>query len=335
MVLEADELRAKLRGMGLSRDAVDAAWPEWWSEEASASLSAKAELSYSVARHLGLAPSSLLESQPTFIWHDVAKFKNRASQLEQTEEDALTSFGTVVGRALVRASSPAPVQVDGIDEVRSAILRSFQTVDLGGLLTFCWSLGIPVVQLRIFPLRAKRMHAMTVRVGDRHAILLGQESNYPSLVAFTLAHELGHIFAGHFAERTALVDMDDPSSDGLDGDAEETQATEVAFQLLTGATELLVRSGIEGPPDPESLARAALQQGQLRRVDPGLMVLGYAHDTGHWPQAFLALQWLGQGREEVGLGVNHLASRELEWDQIAPGTRNFLGRLTGMSVDDA
>src|SRR5437588_12250307 len=68
----ASLLRQKLLHLGLTRQAVDAAWPAWWSEEAEASASARVELRFSVARKLGLDPRSLLEdpSQPRFVWHD-------------------------------------------------------------------------------------------------------------------------------------------------------------------------------------------------------------------------------------------------------------------------
>ena len=64
--------------------------------------------------------------------------------------------------------------------------------------------------LRIFPLKNKAMHAMVVRVRGRYAILLGRDATYPAPVAFTLAHELGHVLLGHLGDAPALVDLRDP-----------------------------------------------------------------------------------------------------------------------------
>lgn len=55
-------LRARLRATGLTARVVDAAWPAWWSEEAEDSASAMAELQFTLARKLGMSPSSLLAS---------------------------------------------------------------------------------------------------------------------------------------------------------------------------------------------------------------------------------------------------------------------------------
>jgi hypothetical protein len=43
-------LRRELRNAGLTRQAIDAVWPEWWSEDAERSLSATTELKYTVAQ---------------------------------------------------------------------------------------------------------------------------------------------------------------------------------------------------------------------------------------------------------------------------------------------
>ena len=62
-------LKRRLQDVGLSGPAINAAWPRWWSEAAEASSSARAELRFSLARKLGLDPSSLLDesAEPRFV----------------------------------------------------------------------------------------------------------------------------------------------------------------------------------------------------------------------------------------------------------------------------
>ncbi len=152
------------------------------------STSARTELRFSLARKLGLEPSSLLgEGEPRFVWRDVAKFKHMSGEGE-VEQTAITSFGRALGNLLVNAA-PAPLTGIGTSalELREIVLVKHPYVGLIDLLSVCWSAGVPVIHLRIFPWPQKRMAAMTVRVADRYAILLGKDSMYPAHIAFYLA----------------------------------------------------------------------------------------------------------------------------------------------------
>ncbi|MCE0485192.1 MAG: hypothetical protein LV479_13270, partial [Methylacidiphilales bacterium] len=103
---------------------------------------------------------------------------------------------------------------------------------LSDLLGLCWSLGIPVIHLRVFPLTSKRMAAMAIRTGNRHVILIGRDAMFPAPVAYYIAHELGHIFRGHLSENSAIVDLEMP--DELhERDSEETEADDFGLSLLS------------------------------------------------------------------------------------------------------
>lgn len=88
-----DALRRELRNAGFSKEAIDAAWPKWWNEEAATSPSARAELRFALARNLGISPKSLIDERVEFVWRDQARFKNLSGQ-HATEQAALNSFGT-------------------------------------------------------------------------------------------------------------------------------------------------------------------------------------------------------------------------------------------------
>ncbi|MRK01962.1 ImmA/IrrE family metallo-endopeptidase [Aeromicrobium sp. S22] len=332
MVLPADQLRMKLRQLGLSQDVVNAAWPNWWSDEAASSLSATAELSYTVARRLGLSPSSLIEDQPRFVWHDVAKFKNLEQTLSENDIAAITSFGQVVGRATIKATVAEPVHVSSAAELRRAILAGSETVNLASLVTMCWAFGIPVAQLKKFPLSAKRMHAMSVSHQGTFAILLGHESTSPSRVAFTLAHELGHIVLNHLNDGPAVIDMEGLDTEALE-DSEEQAANEFALTLLTGQPDFEV-FGVPSA-SPRELAREAGRLGDELRIDPGAVVLGYGRSSGSWDVVALALRALGQGRTQVSTELNALAESQLDWERLSQESSQYLRLILGLENDRA
>ena len=151
MALSSRRLRRELQQAGIATSAIDAVWPNWWSEDANESVSATAELTYTVARRLGLSPSALFDGSAKFLWRDSTKFKNLGTTTER-EQEILAAFAVAIGRCALAATHP--VIASGLPDVhtlRETILRQGRLVDAFELLTFCWSLGIPVLQLPHFP----------------------------------------------------------------------------------------------------------------------------------------------------------------------------------------
>ena len=326
-----DDLRQGLRSAGLSREAIDAAWPAWWDEGASSSPSARAELRFALARNLGLSAPSLLGSRVEFVWRDRARFKN-LSDLATAQQAALTSFGTVVGRSLIRAVPEGTALVGtSADTLRRAILGSQPVVELGGLLATCWAVGIPVIHLRVFALEAKRMHAMVVEWDGRQAILLGRDASYPAPIAFTLAHEMGHVALGHLAGAGALVDVEDPATSG-DGDADEDAADRFALEVLTGTPKPDIRTNLDSFGGRQ-LARAVLDAGPPRGIDPGALALCVGFRTGRWPAAMSSLRHIYGTSSPVWTFVNNLAEATLDWDRLGSEAADHLRAIMGVNRD--
>ena len=320
-------LRTRLRSAGLTARVVDAAWPAWWSSAAEESPSAVAELKFTLARQLGLSPSSLLrDGEPEFLWRDETKFKNLGTTSER-EASILASFSVSVGRC---AFTAMPVEAENLlpataGELRSALLRRWEAIGLRELLTACWSFAIPVLQLRVFPLQHKRMHAVTARLGHRHAILVGHESKFPAQVSYWVAHELGHIASGHVGDATALMDVEDPLRQH-DKDAEERAADTYALELLTGRPEPVVEAGTSSYNATE-LANAARNAGAAERVDPGVIALCLGHSEQTWEQVFGALKILGE--VDVGAYINEVARTQLDWSALPLDSQGFLDTILG------
>jgi hypothetical protein len=324
------ELKDRLGALGLNPSVVDAVWPAWWSEEAEASPSARTELRFGVSRRLGIDPRSLLgaDEEPRFLWGGrEARFKN-LSDVSEVERTGLTSFGRAVASVLLQATPPASRGLIGTtaQKLRDAILaggRDF--VDLQSLLTVCWGVGVPVAYLRVFPWSAKRMAAMTVRVGDRSAILLGRDSEYPAPVAFHLAHEMGHIGLHHLSPGEAIVNVDPPDRALEPADEEEDAADRFALELLTGRPDLEVTEAEDSAAaSPTGLADVVRHEGPRLHIEPGTLALCFGYSTQKWDAAFGALKAIYASPAPAWEAVNEVAGTQLELDSIAADASRFL-----------
>lgn len=331
MAGDSESLKWSLRQFGYSDSAISAAWPAWWSAEASPS--AQAELRFSVARKLGLDARQLIEDDaPTFVWKDAARFKRLTTE-SADERAAIGSYGISVARLLVSAlpsagSSPGL----GSAALRTAILASQRFVTLLDLLSACWAFGIPVIHLRVFPLPAKRMCAMAVRVAGRTAILLGKDSKYPAPIAYYLAHELGHIALGHLkTDAGALVDLADP----LTGtpDEEELAADRYALELLTGQPEPTVSTETQNFT-ADQLANVLLITAPQVRIEPGTLALCFGHSTVDWPRAYAAMGAIYPDARPVWVEVNRIALQQLNWAALSDDLQSFLRTAMGERNDE-
>lgn len=329
----ASQLKKRLKDVGLSDAAINAAWPDWWSDAASDSVSAQTELRFSVARKLGLDPHSLLEDsqEPRFIWRTEARFKHLLGEGE-LERSAITSFGTALGRFLASTTlvaGPLP-SLDAI-ELRKLILREQRYVRLLDLLSISWSLGIPVVHLRVFPTLRKRMAAMSVQADGRPVILMAKDSMYPPHVAFYLAHELGHIALGHLSKDSAIVDLETQSLSSPGDDPDEVSADRFALQLLTGLTEpkILAKSKTY---NANQLAHAVLGASTELRIEPGTLALCFGYSTGQWVKTNAAIKRVYAAPIPVWSEINKVAIHHLNFDLIPDDARSFVRAALGEAV---
>ncbi|MCS3761590.1 ImmA/IrrE family metallo-endopeptidase [Bradyrhizobium centrosematis] len=329
---DSSKLFKELRKAGFSRAALKAAWPAWWSDELASSPSGRAELRFALARRLGLAPKPLLGERVEFIWKDSARFKHLSTQ-DATQQDILSSFGVSVGRLLLSATAGATANLADLssDQIRNSILKSAEYVDLQHLIATCWALGVPVVQLRVFPLGRKSMHAMVVQFNGRHAILLGRDASYPAPVAFTLAHEMGHIAAKHIKGATAIVDVEDPAL-ASDRDEEEREADEFALALLTGSSDPVITTQFDSYNAP-TLADAVLKAGPRYRIEPGTLALCLAYRQKNWAVAMSSLSFVYSSPKPVSREVNEVARRSIDWESLGTDSADYLRGVLNIEDD--
>lgn len=325
----AEQLRRRLKDLGLADPAIEAAWPRWWTADAEASSSARAELRFSVARRLGLDPGSLLydTEAPRFLWREEARFKHLSTE-DDVERAGIASFGRAVATAIVPAAPEVVTSLIGFSagDLRARLLASGRPfVALGDLVALAWGVGIPIVHLRVFPWPHKRIAAMTVRVGQRSFILLGKDVVYPAWISFYVAHELGHIALGHIGADEALVDLD-PGDLGPNDDDEEGQADAWALELLTGRQQPTVLPRGDSSSASE-LARTALSAGTDLQIEPGTLALCFGYSTGDWATASGSLKLIYTTAAPVWRTINAYARDQLHLQDAPPDAAEFVSAV--------
>jgi hypothetical protein len=278
-----------------------------------------------------LDPRSLLEDSeaPRFVWHDNARFKHLAGETN-LQRFAIESFGSALGRYLVSATEARPPIDHGVSAagLRGVILKEQPFVRLLDLLSACWSVNIPVIHLRIFPCLQKRMSAMSVRVGERSAIMLAKDSMYPPHVAFYLAHELAHVSLGHLSKEPIVVDLDLSTLAAQDEDPEEIAADRFALELLTGEAEPKVLPAARRY-NSSQLARAALEAAPTLKIEPGTLALCFGYSTGDWATANSAIQQIYPDPKPVWAEVNKVAASQLDFRLIPDDAQSYVRAVMG------
>jgi hypothetical protein len=310
----------------LSRSVVEAAWPEWWSDAAETSISARTELRLAVARNLGLAPKALVGERVDFVWRDRARFKHLRAE-DDIPVAALNSFGVSVGRSLMEATDRRGNLVGLSAAELRAILLGMGVPDLPGLLTVCWTFGVPVAHLRVWPLVQKAMHAMVVGQRGQHAILFSREASFPAVAAFTLAHEIGHVALGHVPPDDILVDVEDPAG-AANHDDEESAADRFALEVLLGDPDPDIRINFDTFNHAE-LADVVLRAAPQYGVDPGTLALAVAYRRNAWPVAMAAMRLIQPERIIVSDLINHVARTQLDLDRLGGDSAAFIRRALG------
>lgn len=330
---EAGRFRSRLKTIGLSDSAINAAWPEWWSDDADPSSSARLELRFSIARKLGLDARSVVDEEgaPRFVWRDEARFKHLAGETE-IERSAISSFGRSIGSFLLAGTDSGQFSILGSSAatLREAVLRSQQYVRLVDLLALSWSAGIPVAHLRVYPAGKKRMAAMSIGLADRYCILLAKDSMYPPHIAFYLGHEIAHVALGHVRKDAGIVDMESNELSTAAADSEEADADRYALELLTGTPTPAVLPASSESYNAPGLADAVLRVANQTRIEPGTLALCFGFSTKNWAVANSAMKFIYTTAKPVWSEINRLAVEQIQLDQVPSDAHSYLRAVLGL-----
>ncbi|MFO0954369.1 MAG: ImmA/IrrE family metallo-endopeptidase [Isosphaeraceae bacterium] len=322
------DLYRRLRAVGLTKRYVRRTiLPDWWDDQIAENPAGFAEGLIFLSRHLGLDLSTLRDPQSPVAFRNfgVCKFKKSSNATENELALARAMATRAAQLASAAMADPAlPLPTSG-SQIRGEILGQGEPwVSLSNLAEYCWSVGIPVIHLSSFP-KAKRPDGLAARVQGRPVIVLCKQARYSAWLLFILAHELGHIALGHVTDDGVLLDE---SMDRNVDDLEEDAANQFAIELLTGDPRICYRTSGRWP-NALQLASAARETGKERGVDPGHIVLNYAHTMGKdfFPVANAALAELEPKKDAMKIVRQQMAAH-LDWSSLPEDSSEFLMRVS-------
>jgi transcriptional regulator with XRE-family HTH domain len=187
-------------------------------------------------------------------------------------------------------------------ELRRQLLDVHTELTLDALLAWVWAAGIPVIPMS----GPGGFSAAVWTVEDRPVIVLKESRDLLAFWIFDLAHELGHLAAGHVADgglAETVKRAADPS------DPREQQANAYALDLLVPGHEQLIarvreRSQANGPllfkGAVEAVARAANLSPVLVGVVASYELTDIARYQDRWGSTTNLGKHEGSGRQTAG-----------------------------------
>ncbi|MEO1390524.1 MAG: ImmA/IrrE family metallo-endopeptidase [Cyanobacteria bacterium J06634_6] len=332
------ELYKRLSKLGLSKKYLRSTiLPDWWTDEVDQTPGVFTQGALYLSRRLNLDIDSLLiEETPRFITSGQPKFKTIDGTC-LAELRASESIASCVAETVAAACSQPYQDITqlSVSQIRQQILSDRSSVDLVGLLQFCWSQGIPVVHVAQYPSILQRFHGMVTTFQGRPVIVISRRDRSPAWLLFIIAHELGHILCNHLSTDGLIVDQEiQLTSD----DAEENEANQAAAELLLG------RSGISYDVwnkflKGEVLATKAQQFAQESQNDPGVIAVNIAwnraqraktkRDSGiAWVTGMKALKIL-EPNANAPTQINQYLFQSIDWDLLREDSQEYLRKMLG------
>jgi Zn-dependent peptidase ImmA (M78 family) len=335
-LIRMNDLYSRLTSLGLPKIFVRKnLLPDWWDEEFEATDGAVLQAASYVSRRLNLDIDSLLESngQPIQAIECKARFKTQRNQ--DLEKISLAyCLAARIAELVAYACKPSYQPIDGISvaDIRHEILRTQSSVNLTGLLEFCWSRGIPILHFSEFPKTTgiQKFDGMVAFFYDHPVIILSHKSCFSAWQLFIAAHEVGHIYKKHL-DNGAIVDsrIEPTNSD----DNEETEANEVASELLLGNPDMIYTARhpfVSG----EQLATSALAISKRDQVDPGVVTLNFAWSKANqarsekekgiaWATGTKALKML-EAKANAPAQINAYLHHHLDWEKLSDDNQEYL-----------
>lgn len=320
-------LYQRLNSVGFSQHYVQQTiLPSWWDDEAANNPTGLYQAMSLISRHTGISLATLRASDSSLQLNASAcKFKKLAST-DEDELDVARSLALQVAK-LAAGAITTPVQLpNSAETVRQAILAQGKPwVSLGLLVSYCWSIGIPVIYIASFPENVKVMHGLAAVIDNRPVIVIGRRQIRTAWFLFDVAHELGHIICKHVNNNAILVDEE--IAEGAKSDPEEREADQFAIDVICGNSQGRIISATR-TYSPASLVAQAKQVGDQKQIDPGHIILNYAHSMENaWAVAAAALNLLEPNRTGPD-AINRHATAKMQWEDLSSDDAEFITKMT-------
>ena len=188
--------------------------PDWWDDECASVPANRALAEASIAKHLRISIKYLCDATAPLNLPQTVPIRLKSATRGTNPEAIRPSIVIAQRAAEVLAQGAARLPVDAASwsaaKVRSQLLAAEETVTLKNLLDFCWERGIVVAHLDRLPSEPgfRKFDGLALFVDHRPCILLAEKHDAPAMLAFHLAHELGHLMHGHVAPGRELLPDD-------------------------------------------------------------------------------------------------------------------------------
>ena len=324
-------LLRRLSKAGFPRDFVQRGiLPDWWDERCAGDPRLVQDIEIRVARFLGLSMSAVANpglplEPPRHQGTQLRRVRDTdRARLAPAIHTAIRTAAAVVRSLRDTVPPPSHPPVDGL-EWRDRITGARAAPSLESIAGHLWELGIPVVPLD--PVPAPSFQGMACIVQDRPVILLGHRHDEPGRVAFVIAHEAGHIAGGDCTAGRPIVDEEPEIAD--DGEMER-RADQYATHVLVGEADVEQLDG-SGSMHFKDLARRASEIERTKGADAGLVIFSWAHRTGDYPMAAMAVKALYRNTG-ARKQLHRLLNRYVDFTAAAETDRSLLLCTHGASA---
>lgn len=320
-------LYARLESIGIPRAFARASLPSWWDDEVSECASGLQQAQLYLARSFNL-------DIKTFDAPGAVQF--RSAQRKYKLSKGVTEQAVLAGAQYVTAMAKLALAGYGKQQIplppdafslRNACLQYGDSVNLSTILSYCSSIGLPVIHIENLP--GPKMYGLVVRDGGRYAIVISRKG-YASEILFWIAHELGHIACGHL-QADGFVADEKINAEALDSD--ENQADAFAIRLLNGrenAQYMHTRYALSA----KNLAEAVTSKSKDIGVDAGHIALNYSHGMNRHAlgKATLKLLPSQNGAERM---INEAMFASIGNDRLSEDQLEILARACQCSIPES
>ncbi len=265
--------------------------PDWWDERCADDPRLMQDVEIRVARFLGVSMSAVADPRLA-----LEPPRYPGAQLRRVRDTDRTRLAPAMHAAIRTAAAVVRSLRDTVPAAhhppreglawRDQVVGTRTAPSLETIARHLWERGIPVVPLDVLP--APSFQGMACIVDDRPVILLGHRHDEPGRVAFVIAHEAGHIAEGDCTAGRPIVDEEPEIAD--DGEIER-RADQYATHVLVGDVDTPQLDGA-GSIHFKDLARRASEIERTKGADAGLLIFSWAHRTGEYATAAMAVKAL-------------------------------------------